>query len=56
MCGFTKLPISEAGLRMLYFHAYVHHLLTCDAPLETYVALNGDSGDVYSAQCTCVSG
>ena len=60
--GFVKnvwvheFPISEAGLRMLYFHAYVHHSLTCDVPLETYVALNGNSGDVYSAQCTCVSG
>ena len=51
-----EFPISKAGLRMLYFRAYVHHSLTCDAPLETYVALNGDSGDVYSAQCTCVSG
>ena len=52
-----KFPISEVGsLRILYFRAYVHHSLTCDAPLETFVALNGDNGDVYSAQCTCVSG
>ena len=49
-------PISEGSLRILYFRAYVHHSLTCDAPLETFVALNGDNGDVYSAQCTCVSG
>ena len=28
---------------MLYFHAYVHHSLTCDVPLEIYVVLNGDS-------------
>ena len=61
--GFVKnvwvheFPISEVrSLRILYFRAYVHHSLTCDAPLETYVALNGDNGDVYSAQCTCVSG
>ena len=60
--GFVKnvwvheFPISESGLRILYFHAYVYHSLTCDAPLETYVALNGDTGDVYSAQCSCVSG
>ena len=61
--GFVKnvwlheFPISaEAGLRILYFRAYVHHSLTCDAPLETYIALNGDNGDVYSAQCTCISG
>ena len=60
--GFVKnvwvheFPISESELRILYFRAYVHHSLTCDAPLETYVALNGDNGDVYSAQCTCVSG
>ena len=40
-----KFPISEVGLRMLYFRAHIHHLLTCDAPLETYVTLNGDSGD-----------
>ena len=62
--GFVKnvwvhefLPILEVvSLRILYFHACVHHSLTCDVPLETFVALNGDNGDVYSAQCTCVSG
>ena len=61
--GFVKnvwvheFPISEVGsLRILYFRAYVHHLLTCDAPLETFVTLNGNNGDVYSAQCMCVSG
>ena len=27
-----------------------------DLPLETFLALNGDTGDVYSAQCSCVSG
>ena len=52
-----EFPVAEVGsLRILYFRGYVHHSLTCDAPLETYVALNGDNGDVYSAQCTCVSG
>ena len=60
--GFVKnvwvheFPISESELRILYFRTYVYHSFTCDAPLETYVALNGDNGDVYSAQCTCVSG
>ena len=49
--------ISEVGsLRILYFHAYVHHSLTCDVPLETFIALNGDNGNVYSAQCTRVLG
>ena len=50
--GFVKnvwvheYPISEVGsLRILYFRAYIHHSLTCDAPLETFVALNGDNGD-----------
>ena len=51
-----EFPISEAGLRILYFHVYVHHSLICDAPLETYITLNGDNGDVYAAQCSCVSG
>lgn len=58
--GFVKIvwvhefPTSETRLWILCFCAYVHHSSTCDAPLETYVTLNGDSGDVYSAQCTCV--
>ena len=52
-----KFPISEDRLlRILHFRACVHCSLTCDVPLETYVALNGDNGFVYSAQCTCVSG
>ena len=39
--GFVKnvwvheFSISESGLRILYFRAYVHHSLTCDVPLET---------------------
>ena len=45
-----------AQLRVLYFRAFVYHSLTCDSPLEVFVALNGDTGDVYSAQCSCVSG
>ena len=46
----------ESNLRILYFRAFVHHSFTSDAPLEVYVSVNGDNGDVYSAQCSCVSG
>ena len=34
----------------------MQHSLSIDLPLETFVALDGDSGDVYSAQCNCVQG
>ena len=49
-------PAAPPFLRVLYFRAYVHHSLTCDSPLEVFVSLNGDNGDVYSAKCTCMSG
>ena len=52
--GFPRLD--NVGLRIVYFRGYVHHSLTCDSPLEVYISLNGDNGDVYSAQCSCVSG
>ena len=42
--------------RIIYFRAYVHHSLTCNEPLTVFVAMNGDSGDVYAAKCNCVSG
>lgn len=42
--------------RIVYVRGFIQHSLTMDLPLETYVALNGDTGDVYSAQCSCVSG
>ena len=45
---------SELGI--VYVCGFVQHSLTMDVPLETFVALNGDTGDVYSAQCSCVSG
>ena len=48
--------LNDMALRVLYFHAFVYHCLTCDSPLEVFVALNGDTGDVYSDQCSCVSG
>ena len=35
------------ALRVLYFRAFVYHSLTCDPPLEVFVVLNGDTGDVY---------
>ena len=47
---------NDLSLRVLYFRAYVHHSLTCDSPLDVYVAVNGDNGDVYSGRCSCVSG
>ena len=45
-----------SGPRIVYVRGFVQHSLTMDLPLETFVALNGDTGDVYSAQCSCVSG
>ena len=47
---------NDLRLRVLYFRAYVYHSLSCDSPLEVFVALNGDLGDVYAAQCSCISG
>lgn len=49
-------PSEDPYLRVLYFRVYVHHSLTCESPLEVFVCVNGDNGDVYSAKCTCVSG
>ena len=48
--------LNDIALRVLYFRGFVYHSLTCDSPLEVFVALNGDTGDLYSAQCSCVSG
>ena len=42
--------------RIVYVRGFVQHSLSMDVPLETFVALNGDTGDVYSAQCSCISG
>ena len=52
-----EFPPSEGPLhlRFVYFRAYVHHSLSCDSPLEVFVSLNGDNGDVYSAKCNCIS-
>ena len=41
---------------VVYVRGFVQHSLLTDLPLETFVALDGDSGDVYSARCNCVSG
>lgn len=30
--------------------------MSCDPALTVFIALNGDTGDVYSAQCSCVAG
>ena len=58
--GFVKnvwlyqCPVSnDLNLRVLYFRAYVYHSLSCETPLEVYVAVNGD---VYAGKCSCVSG
>ena len=47
---------NQLNLKVLCFRGFVHHSLSCESPLQVYVALNGDTGDVYSAQCSCVSG
>ena len=54
-CPSLDLECTDLQLRVLYFRAYVHHSLTCKSPLEVFVSINGDSGDVYSAKCNCVS-
>ena len=41
---------------VVFMRGFVQHSLSTDLPLETFVALDGDSGDVYSPQCNCVSG
>ena len=45
---------SQAWVKV-YFRGFVHHSLSCEAPLKVFVALNRDTGDAYSAQCSCVS-
>lgn len=47
---------NDLMLKVLYFRAYVHHSYNCDAPLEVFVSINAENGDVYSAKCSCVSG
>ena len=42
--------------KIVYVRGFVQHSLTTDLPLETFVALDGDNGDVFSAQYSCVSG
>ncbi len=62
--GFVKnawvyeCPVTQVDndLKLLYFCAYVHHSLTCESPLQVFVSINGNSGEVYSAKCNCVSG
>ena len=52
-----QCPVSaESNLRVLYFQAFVHHSFTSDAPLEVFVSVNGENGDVYSTQYSCMSG
>ena len=47
---------NQLNLKVLYFRGFVHHSLLCELPMEAYVALNGDNGDVYTVQCSYVSG
>ena len=44
------------NLRLLYFHVYVHHGVSCDTPFNVFVSSSDDTGDVSSVKCTCVSG
>ena len=54
MSGYMTANTSDP--RIVYVCGFVQHSLSMDVPLETFVALNGDTGDVYSAQCSCTSG
>ena len=47
---------NDLNLRVLYFQAYIHHSLTCDSPLDVYVVVNSDNGDIYSGRYSCASG
>ena len=47
---------NQLNLKVLCFRGFVHHSLSCESPLQVYVTLNVDTGNVYSAQCSCVSG
>ena len=42
--------------RIVYARGFVQHSLSLDLPLEVFVSLNGDTGDVFGGQCNCVSG
>ena len=48
--------LPQSALKVLYFRAFVYHSFTCDEALEVFVSINSETGDVYSAQCSCVSG
>ena len=44
------------GSSLIVIRAYCHHSLTNDPALQVFVCLNCTTGDVYTAQCNCVSG
>ena len=41
---------------LVVIRAYCHHSLTIDSALQVFVCLSCTTGDVYTAQCNCVSG
>lgn len=47
--------LAQDGVRIVYIRGFVYHFMSCDPALTVYVSLNGDTGDVYSAQCNCVA-
>ena len=46
----------QLSLKVLYFRTFVYHSLSYEDLLEVFMSLNGDTGDIYAAQCSCVSG
>ena len=44
------------GSSLIVIRAYCHHSLTNDPALQVFVCLSCTTGDVYTAQCNCVSG
>ena len=44
------------GSSLIVLRAYCHHSLTNDPALQVFVCTSGMTGDVYTAQCNCVSG
>ena len=52
-CGSTNIL---HGSSLIVLRAYCHHSLTNDPALQVFVCISGMTGDVYTAQCNCVSG
>ena len=48
--------VTENDVRIVFVRGFVYHSISCDPSLTVCVALNGETGDLYSAKCNCVTG